>query len=374
MKRVSLRSAHRAVALVLLGAVSGACLPNGPMKIEYNDRPEQLDDGWTVGRPEEVGIDPAALRAVYERFFSEDEFFTSVSLLVVRHGQLVAEGYLRDLGDRDRVLNIQSSTKSFTALTYGVLESEQASLSRESTLFELIPWAFSDDDPAKRQITIEHLLTMRSGIDFDNAAFSIDTHPDALRGVAELTLSKPMYAPPGEEFYYRDADPALVAISAGEIARERFEEAIRRAMFGPMGIEDYRWDRTGDGDNTGAYGLWMRPRDEAKVGLMLVQGGQWEGQQLVPPDYLAAATRKQTDSGDRIPEAADFDYGYFFWIVPELQAFTTWGHGGNFIFVVPAADLVIVHTALPYAGFDAGASLPEFVPVVRSVLDAITDL
>jgi|GEM_PF-5718060 len=108
------------VALVLSLLVLPACLEDGPAKIAWNDEPRALDDGWEIGAPEDHGFDREKLREAFRPFFSEDELVPAISLLVIRDGVLVAEGYARDLGDVHRKNAIMSATKSVTSLVAGI--------------------------------------------------------------------------------------------------------------------------------------------------------------------------------------------------------------------------------------------------------------
>lgn len=155
------------------------CIPDGELKIGFNMTPQALDDGWETSTPTKEGFSEEMLRQAYERFFS-DEYVTAISLLVVRHGKLVAEGYCRSLNDRDVIRNIQSATKSVTSLVFGQARALGYVDHVDQELYAFVPLAF-DDDPRKRAITLRHLLTMRSGIDFPNSDFSVELISEAPR-------------------------------------------------------------------------------------------------------------------------------------------------------------------------------------------------
>jgi CubicO group peptidase (beta-lactamase class C family) len=110
-------------------------------------------------------------------------------------------------------------------------------------------------------------------------------------------------------------------------------------LFGPLGIRDYQWEKHGDGLNYGAFGLWLRPRDMAKIGQLMLQDGRWEGRQVVPSDWIEESTRVH----------ANGNYGLYWWVNEENRVFRASGAGGQIIFVDRPNDMVIVFTGDPDA-------------------------
>jgi CubicO group peptidase (beta-lactamase class C family) len=202
---------------------------------------------------------------------------------------------------------------------------------------DFVPDEF-DDDPRKRAITLHHALSMQTGLRFSN---SDDTGRFIYSQGSSLAfvLHRPLDFEPGSAFDYHDGNPQLISGVIQKAAGVSEEEFARRHLFSPLGIEDYQWERHGDGLTFGAFGLWLRPRDMAKVGQMLVRGGDWNGRRILSAAWLAEATRPQTPAGD---------YGYYFWLYGD-GSFAARGHGGQKIHVWPALDLVVVMTADPYS-------------------------
>jgi CubicO group peptidase (beta-lactamase class C family) len=222
------------------------------------------------------------------------------------------------------------------------------------------------DIPEKRSITLRHLLTMKSGIDFDNDDFSIELYVDRPRDPVSYILHKPLYANPGEKFYYRDCDPHLLSSAVGQVTGKTLESWALERLFPQIGIVRYRWEKDPAGATMGAHGLYMMPRDLARFGQLILQRGRWNGTEVVSAEWIDRSTTGGTDSG-----LVEYDYGYYWWIVPELSAVTAWGHGGNFIFVAPDKDLVIVMVSMPDVDDDSvGTTLSEFMPLARVVYGA----
>jgi CubicO group peptidase (beta-lactamase class C family) len=342
-----------------------ACISDPPLKVRGDTRAAATDDGWPVALPEDEGLDSERLESAYDLFFSDAPYYNAISLLIARDGRLVGEAYARGPADRTVKRNVQSATKSVTSLVFGVAVGDGSFPDLDRTLYSIIPEAF-DSDPRKRDITLRHLLTMRSGVAFANGDFSEEMLMDRPRDQARRILAKPLHALPGEQFDYRDADPQLLASAVERVTGRQVAQIAAERLFGPLGISDWYWEANADGTTIGGAALFLRPRDLAKLGQLVLQEGTWNGAELVPPAWLRAATAEQSTTTDPATP-----YGYYWWLVPELGAYTAWGHGGNFIFIASAQRLVIVMTSLPSADDDnVGTVLSEFIPLARLIVSA----
>jgi CubicO group peptidase (beta-lactamase class C family) len=321
--------------------------------------PESLGDGWLISTPEDEGLDRQAIEGVYSDLFSETLYPTAHSLLVVRNGSLVAEAYTRDPRERDQYHDLQSATKSVTAILTGIAIDQSLIASVQTPLFEFMPNAF-DDDLRKRALTLDHALSMRTGLQFDNDENTSEFfYYDG--SSLEYVLHRDLVSTPGTSFYYHDGNPQLVSGALQAVTGMTAEQYAVRYLFGPLGIVDYQWEHHADGLTFGAFGLWLRPRDMAKIGLLLARDGVWNGEMIVPPEWLAAATAPHTEWGD---------YGYYFWLLPD-GAFRAEGHGGQIIHVAKSLDLVVVMTADPYS---ASAVLsPGMYGLIDRVVAAVVE-
>ncbi|MDH3199167.1 MAG: beta-lactamase family protein [Candidatus Krumholzibacteria bacterium] len=356
------------LALVAATALCG-CAPDAAFKIAGPTVPEQLNDGWRIAKPGDVGVSAQVLDAIHADLVSEDRYYNAKSLLVVKDGLLVFETYCRDPRDRDRYGHVQSVAKSVTSLAFGELRAQGVVDSLDQTLYAILPDAFPDDAD-KRTITLRHLLTMRSGLSFDNEVFSTEIYGRSPVDPARYILLKPLYALPGERFYYRDCDPHLISYAVRALTGAPLDRWAEQYLFKPLGIRDYYWEPDHAGTTMGAHGLHLKPRDMAKIGQLVLDRGRWNGCQIVDSTWVDESTRRQVADAYRAgPDT--YDYGYYWWIVPRWQAFTAWGHGGNFILVVPAQRLVVVMTSMPDTDDDlVGTRLETFLELVRPLLDA----
>ena len=361
--KILILSASLSTLLVIFG-----CTLDAPFKFENTISPEQLDDDWQVALPEDVNISREALDIIYTDFVSEDRYFNAKSLLVVKNGKLVFETYCRSQNDRDRFGHIQSVTKSITSLVFGIVRSEGYFDSLDKTLFSFIPDKFPSDSK-KKMITLRHLLTMTSGLSFDNDVFSIEIYADKPEDPIKYILNKPFYANPGEEFYYRDCDPQLISYVIQSVTGKSVQQWAKERLFDRLDIEDYYWDSDHKGSTMGAHGLHLKSRDMAKIGQMVLDHGSWGTTQVVDSTWIAASTQKQISTTFQT-EPTIYDYGFYWWIVPRWKAFTTWGHGGNFMFIVPEKNLVVVMTSMPDVNDDTvGSTLDDFEKLIKPLLE-----
>ncbi|UCH63144.1 MAG: serine hydrolase [Fidelibacterota bacterium] len=356
---------------LLMFCVAG-CVPDNDLKTSFNMEPASLNDGWSTSTPAAEGLDKVALQEVYERLFSEDEYITAISLLVVRNGKLVAEGYFRSLDDRHTKRQIQSVTKSITSLVFGIAWEMEYFDDLDQRLYDIVPEAF-DDDLRKREITLRHLLTMRACLKFWSDEFAQEMQMNDQKNVMKYILAKPLFADPGTLFNYRDCDPQLLGGAVSVKTDMTLEEIAKDRLFSPMGIVDYYWEKNADGDNWAAQALYMRSRDLAKIGKLVMNRGNWQGEQLISEDWIEQATSIQTPQYDGQPEdGTDPFYGFYWWIYPHMGAFTALGAGGQYIFIIPDKNLVIVMTSEPYVE-DKLSLESDFFDLALMIIDSIID-
>jgi CubicO group peptidase (beta-lactamase class C family) len=352
---------------MLVALLLGGCILDEDWKHRGPTQPEQLNDGWTVATPESVGLDPLALAAIHDELLRPERFVGALDFLVIKDGQLVFETYLRSPADRDHVHHLQSSTKSVTSLMVGIGRDQGFIPALETTLCSIVPEECVGLDARKQAITLDNLLTMRSGLAFYNSEFSVEMWVDKPARPIRYILDKPLYADPGVEYRYRDADPQLVSYAMQRLTGYTEEDLARQYLFSPLGITDYYWDFGGQGETMGAHGLHLRPRDLAKIGQMVLDGGVWQGSRVVSQAWLDVSTTQQVD-----PPNPGLGYGYYWWTVPEAGGYSTWGHGGQFAFVIPAKRLLLVMQSMPDTSTDYlhGCELQQFVDLTRPLWQA----
>ena len=335
-----------------------SCMSDGILKSKYNGfRPVAMNDGWVVSSPVAENMDSLLLDMAYRLVYDEDRFWMARSLLVLRNGRLVAEAYPHDPEDINRIQNIQSCAKSFTSVLTGIALEQGLIDSVKEPLSEICPELFADH-PDKTDITIEYALTMRTGIDFDNDENTLDLYQTG-GSSADYVLGLPKDYPAGIVFHYNDGAPHLISAAIQRRAGKTLAEFADENLFIPLGIDDWQWESANDGITFGAFSLYLKPRDIARFGQMLLDNGGWNGQQVVDSAWIAQATQPLVTSNDY-----GASYGFYFWVFPGSQAFSAIGHGGQRIYIVPSENLVIVYTAWPYTSdmlFDHFTELSDLI-------------
>jgi CubicO group peptidase (beta-lactamase class C family) len=337
--------------------------------------PAIRSDGWDVMTPAAAGFDASLLRRPFQRLFSPDELPGARSLIVARDGRLVAEGYCRSPEDIDRAYDIMSATKSVTSLIFGMALDDGALLGEEQRLFDLLPYEFAaagaSDDAVKQTVTLAHLLTMRSGIDLENPAFSLQLENGGIDDGVAYVLGRPLATRPGQSFHYRDADAFLLGAALERALARPLSAFAADRLFGPLGIAEPRWLTQSGRTTYGAFGLFLRPRDLAKIGQLVLDGGVWRGQRLISSAWLDRSTSAQLPA--EAVQVAQFAYGYYWWIRPDNGTFFAWGHGGQYVYVNRTLRLLVTMTAEPDAEDSPAAVMPvQFLSLVDMIEQSIT--
>jgi CubicO group peptidase (beta-lactamase class C family) len=293
-------------------------------------------DGWRTSTPEQHGADAEQL----ERMFSViDERQLNVhSVLVIRDGYIIAERYYAPF-DQDTRHQLFSVTKSFISALIGIAIADGFIDGLDSQVVGFFPGReFANLDDRKAAMTLEHLLTMTSGLDW---AEGVPTYQEMARtrDWVHYVLDKPMVAEPGTQFNYCSGCSHIMSAIIQEttgIGTQAFAESL---LFGPLGIWDVDWETDGSGIPNGGWGLNLTPRDMAKLGLLYLNDGFWDGQQVVPPAWVQASVSDGVDTGD------GWRYGYQWWLDPSNGRFAAIGLASQLIYVIPELNMVVVFTA-----------------------------
>lgn len=330
-----------------LGAwtLATGCLPTDHPFVPFETLvPLELDDGWVISSPQAEGVDAAGLEALYEELHSDAEFWQMRSLLVLRHGRLIAESYFKDPRDALRLHPTWSCTKQVVGLLAGQAVAAGAIRSLDDPISEYL-----DEDVLANSehgsVRLSDLLTMRSGI-----AFS-DTEGDAgtilrngHRGALQYILALPRWAEPGATFRYNSGDPHLVmAAIQGGLSRPAAEWADE-VLFAPIGLTRYSWVEA-DSVPFGGWGISATPRGLARLGQLILNRGAWESEQVVDQSWIDAMLTPRVFDVAADPDGPRYDFGYLSWIRPDLQAYYMSGSGGQFVVIIPSIDLMVVGTS-----------------------------
>jgi len=316
--------------------------------------------GWRTAKPEDLGMDAAKLEEMVETIQKQGISVDSVT--VIRDGYMVLDEYFPPFKKGERH-NIYSCTKSVVSTLIGIALDEGYLEGLDQRLLDLFPdRTIQNLDTWKETITLRDLLTMTAGFDArDSYLYNwvglerMHESDDAVRYVLDL----PMAEEPGTRFEYTNGVSHLLsAIITETTGMSALEYAMDR-LFAPLGITDVEWKSDSHGRNWGYSSLYLKPHDMAKIGYLFLNEGQWDGEQIVPQEWVDDATAKHID-------ATIMDgYGYQWW-VNSRGYYSAVGHKGQFIHVVPELQLVAVFTSRNADDFDIILSLLEtyIIPAV----------
>lgn len=281
-------------------------------------------------------MDSAALQAMLAKVNADT--LNLHALLVIRHGTIVLEQYYPG-HEPDERRELYSVTKSFVATLFGIALDQGKIVSVEQRVAEFFPEKpFQHPDERKDAITLENLLSMTTGIDWVESDSTYEAMYRSSDWV-EYVMRLRMRAAPGEEFNYcSGCSHVLLKVIERASGMDAVEYA-RTYLFNPLGIRDFDWERTPQGDAIGGWGLALRARDMAKLGYLYLHDGEWNGQQVVSVDWVRAATTQHADPEGRL------GYGFQWWLYDTHGAYAALGKGGQTIFVIPDLDVIVATTA-----------------------------
>ena len=310
---------------------------------------------WEVSTPEAQGLDSAALARLVDLVGT----YKQDSLLIIRHGKIVADAYYAPYVPNIRH-DLRSVTKSFISTLTGIEVQEGLLDGVDHPIVDLFTDRhISNLDDDKKAITVQNMLDMTSGIAWSEDAYT--PHETIIRmyktpDPTEFVLSQPMSDPPGARFYYNGGNPyVLSALITKKAGRDALDFA-RDELFKPLGISSVRWgEADAQGVTDGESGLYLAPRDMAKLGYLYLHDGSWDGQQIIPSSWVDRARQGPVKATD------GFHYGNLWWSLPERGAFMARGRHSQIILVLPKLNIVAVMT---------GALKDGYVPT-KDLIDGI---
>jgi CubicO group peptidase (beta-lactamase class C family) len=301
---------------------------------------------------------------IYNMLQSINEKMINIhSVLIIRHGYLVTEAYF-DPFDKDTKQAIYSCTKSVLSALYGIAMKEGYIKDVKQKAFDFLKdeWPLNASE-LRKSITIEHLLTMTSGIKSPSVyQVAIQAHP------MNYILGMPLIYNPGEGFEYNGGTAHLLAGIFKQATGVNPLEYAKVKLFTPLGINRVDWDADSKGVSLGSTGILFTPVEMSKFGYLYLRNGVWNGKQIVPKEWIKTSTKKYVDTSTMIATDEVDGYGYLWWM-NSFGGYAAHGFGGQYIFVVPNSDLVVVFTSgLSNNDFSIPKQLMEsyIIPAVKS--------
>ena len=319
-------------------------------------------DKWPRSTPEEQGINRKRWDDLVHRIRQENECPHLHSLLIVRNGYLVCEEYFGGF-DAETVNSLQSVTKSFTSAVMGIAIEQDKIRGVDEKVLDFFPEIqdIQNRDNRKASMKFRDLLTMRSGTDYDEG-YPGSPHNQLNRleaGWDRFYLNRPMICKPGTNFRYDSGGVILMSAMLKNRTGMHVDVFAEKYLFAPLGIKKVRWIKNREGHPHTGGGLYLRPLDVAKFGLLYLRNGKWREEQVVPAWWVEESLKKHVTFPGRSRRRST-GYGYLWWIQEpdpagsgKFDIYSARGHGGQFIFVIPEHDMVVVTTSESHhnAGF-----------------------
>jgi CubicO group peptidase (beta-lactamase class C family) len=358
-------------------------LPRGADPPAYQYRqPRRTGDGWQTATLEEVGIARKPIVALIDRIARDpvDSLHSPDihAVLIARHGKLVLEEYFHGW-KRETTQDTRSATKSIATTLVGAAMLKGIEIAPSSPVYDVMrPRGPGKLDQRKTAITLEHLMTMSSGLACDDWDPNSAGNEDIMRQQTaqpdwdEFTLELPVVRAPGERAAYCGGGMNLVGAvlrkASGRPVFALFDELIAEPL--QMGMYHMNLAPTGDAFMGG--GSFFRPRDFMKLAQVMLSGGSWNGRRIVSAQWAQRATEALFTMPGK-PEPSGYGYG---WWVGEFQAhgrkvrvFSAAGNGGEFVYGIPALDLVVAFYGGNY--YDPIQHISQYGYMPRFILPAI---
>ncbi|HEU0293968.1 MAG TPA: serine hydrolase [Anaerolineales bacterium] len=295
--------------------------------------------GWEEGSPQAHGMNDKLLWSADETI--RRDLPNVYSLLVVRNSTIVFEQYYQGHAATS-LFDIRSATKSFVSALIGIAVKEKQIPNLDQKILSYFPeHQAADMDPRKAAITIRNLLMMKSGLAWDEERDFAELYSS--EDWVEYIFKVPMRADPGSVFDYNSGASHILSEVIHRATGMTALEYAQQRLFLPLGIGYHHWAFDPMGISLGYAGLSLTVRDFAKLGLLYASHGIWDGGEILMPEYIRDSTTAWSSGG--FPEEAE--YGYHWWVLPSEPhpAYFAAGYGGQYLWIVPDLDLIVVTTA-----------------------------
>jgi len=358
--------------------VSTSCRNDSSDNYSYKP-PEFINDGLQVGHLKDAGIDMQMIIKAAERI-KEGKYGEVHSMLIYKDDRLVFEDYYEGhtyqwdapghYGDyvkwnRNMQHCIHSDSKSFTSLCIGIAIDKGFIKSVNQSIFDYLPGYEHYNKDGKEKITIEHLLTMTSGLDWEEWKISLSSiENDQIAiwfnedGPINYVLRKPLVAVPGTRFNYSGGDIQLLAEILKNAAGMKLDAFSKKYLFEPLDITNFDWWLVfPSGEIQAAGGLKLTPREMVKIGDMMLKKGVIDGNRIISEEWIdKCATPYSGNTNIRVPgeDLGKTGYGYTWWNKSfkykgkSIDWLFALGWGGQKIVIIPELDMVLAFTGANY--------------------------
>jgi CubicO group peptidase (beta-lactamase class C family) len=355
--------------------------------------PQTCDDGLETASLEDVGMATGPIRVMMD-YINDTEMHRIHDILILRNHKLVFEEYFPGYAfvwnspgidgawmeyDRETDHFMASVSKSVTSVVVGCAVKEGLLTDLNRTVLSFCPEYADVLTGQKANITLVHLLTMTSGLHFDETSYPYsDPRNDitAMFAAADpisFVLEKPLTSTPGAEFFYNSGTTNVLAAIVAKVAGKGFLDVVNERLFNPLHTRGGEWHSFPSGDTFASGGLFLKPRELAKIGLMFLNDGLWQGEQIVTPDWISWSQQQRVAT---VGFPADFGYGYgFLWWIRDFvsnetnyRCYFAAGWGDQYMFIIPSLDMIIVFNC---GNYQTSARISPFDLVEEYILEAV---
>ena len=334
------------MAFYIVCALTAGCAalysnPTGPIpteSIEY-----WPTESWLTSTPEQQGMDSLVLANMLEAIQEMDLDYHSI--VVVRNGYIVLEAYAHPY-QPDTLHEIASVTKSVTSALVGMSIDQGYIESVDQSVLDFFPLIeIANIDARKQTMTLEHLLTMKSGMEWPQnestyPGSAVFSQMEQSEDWIQFLLDRPTSSTPGSFFNYNSGASHLLSAIVHQATGMTTLEFAKAHLFAPLGISNVVWRHDPSGIAVGGYGLQMTPRDMAKFGYLYLNNGSWDGRQVLPSDWVSVSI--EDHSG--VSSFGGSGYGYQWWL-QSFGGYAAVGWGGQRIYVIPDQEIVVIFTS-----------------------------
>ncbi len=362
-----MKALSRYSLLLLLTLFAMSCLKEEALKKEFSSlTPKDIGDGLLISTAEAENVDVAQLQQLYREVHADNNLWQIRSLLVFRNDKIIAESYMKDDADIQKKAAIWSCTKQVLGIMVGLAVDNGSIASIDDPISKYIP-DVANTHPDKAEISIRNLITMQSGIGYSNDGLEGQTD-DLLRElpdhITKFILDLPMREPQGSSFSYNDGDPHLIASMLQTIVGRPLDEWANEHFFHKIGVHNLEWRRYKDGTTLGGYGILTTPRELAKIAMVAANNGRYKNEELLSEEWAHAMTSTQVEFLD-----ASYQFGYYWWIDPQRKIKFMWGHGGQFAFIIPEKNMMVMITSEPNTQGKHQIDADEALEIVDRIIE-----
>jgi CubicO group peptidase (beta-lactamase class C family) len=344
--------------------------PRTPATHKYvYTKPIGGDDGWATSSLAEVGIEEQPIVVLVEKILTADPANNPVNihdLLIARHGKLVFEEYFYGF-DQERPHDMRSAAKTFAPVLFGIARDQGIKIAPETPVYSLFPEEapFANWDERKNYVTLKALMTMTSGFACDDNDDASPGNEDNMQSQTaqpdwyKYTLDLPIATEPGgRHAVYCSADLNLVGGAVGHATASWLPEFFDDYLARPLQFDTYHMNLMPTGEAYMGGGIYLRPRDELKLGQLYLSGGIWNGRQVVSKEWVQQSTTAYSVFDPQTDFDANHEYGYG-WHINHLsvgdrvfRTYSAGGNGGQIVMVIPDLDLVVAFNGGSYGEFN----------------------